>query len=218
MGHQPGKDRTPGGGKQDYETDPDFYAVYDHEFRFGLDAAASEYNHKCKAYLTIEDNSLEIDWLKAARHTKFGINIWLNPPYGRGIIQAFMQKCWETSQQGATVVALVHTTTDTRYWDDWVWDKAAEVRHVKGRLPFWSNTPDKHGKYGNTSDLPHSVIIWRPFYSGPTFQTSWDWKKEYFDRIGLLPRRDRKSKDKRIIEYYERDGSRISIEEAGKAA
>lgn len=211
MGHQKGKDRTPGGGKEDYETDPDFFSVCNHEFQFGLDAAASDYNHKCAAYLTKVDNAILVDWIKAARHTKFGVNIWLNPPYSRGIIQDFLRKCWETSQDGATVVALVHTTTDTKYWDTWVWDKAAEVRHMKGRLPFWGNEPDKHGNYGNTSDLPHSLIVYRPRYMGITLQTSWDWKKAHFDRIGLLPRRDKKSKDKKIIEYYERDGSRVPL-------
>lgn len=212
MGHQKGKDRTPGGGKECYETDPDFYAICNYEFQFGLDAAADEHNHKCKAYLTKADDAISMSWIDTARQcTKSGINIWLNPPYRRGIIQEFLRKCWEESQAGATVVALVHTTTDTRYWDTWVWNRAAEVRHMKGRLQFWGQDPDKKGRYGNTSDLPHSLIVYRPRYLGVTLQTSWDWKKAHFDRIGLLPRRDRKSKNKKIIEYYERDGSRVSL-------
>lgn len=201
MGRQKGKDRTPGGGKDFYETDPDFFHICDHEFRFGLDAAANEFNKKCCAYLTKERNALIIDWCAAARHTKHGISIWLNPPYSRGMGPAFLQKCWEESQKGATVAALVHTCTDTGYWDDWVWDKAAETRHIRGRLRFWLHEPDDKGNYGNTSDLPHSLIIYRPYYLGRTFQSIWNWKEDYIKTFGKLPIRDIKSKDRLIKEY-----------------
>jgi len=136
MGHQKGKDRTKGGGKEFYETDPEFYALLDWEFHFGLDAAASDDNAKCAAYITKERNALTLDWIAEARHTIHGVNIFLNPPYSRGIVNEFLRTCWEASQRGATVVVLVHTCTDTKYWDDWVWGKAAEVRHCKGRLNF----------------------------------------------------------------------------------
>lgn len=208
MGRQPGKDRTPGGGKEFYETDPDFYEICDYEFRFGLDAAASDINKKCKAFLSKEDDALTIDWINEARHTKYGVNIWLNPPYSRGMVPQFLQKCWEVSQYGATVVCLVHTCTDTKYWDNWVWDKAAEVRHIHGRLRFWLDQPDKNGNYGNISDLPHSMIVYRPYYLGCTFQSIWKWKVDYIERFGKLPIRDIKSRDKQIIGYMLPDGTR----------
>lgn len=205
MGNQAGKDRTPGGGKDDYETDDDFYTICNYEFRFGLDAAASKYNHKLSNYFNKEDNSLEQSWFIASN----GRSTWLNPPYSRGMVPAFLEKSWEESQVGLTVAVLVHTTTDTKYWDDWVWDKAAEVRHMKGRLPFWSQEPDKKGRYGNTSDLPHSLIIYRPFYDGPTFQSSWDWKASYIKRFGFIPVRDKKSKKREIKYYLDKDKNKV---------
>jgi site-specific DNA-methyltransferase (adenine-specific) len=131
MGNQKGKDRTPGGGKQDYETDPEFFDIVNYEFRFGLDAAADDNNHKCSAYLTKNDDATVVNWIAAARHTKYGINIWLNPPYSRGLVNEFLKKCWEASQAGATVVALVHTCLDTVYWHEYVIGKP-----VRQELPL----------------------------------------------------------------------------------
>jgi hypothetical protein len=74
-----------------------------------------------------------------------------------------------------------------------VWNKAAEVRHVRGRLKFWL------GKECNVSDLPHSLIIYRPRYLGITLQTSWDWKADYLKRIGPLPVRDKNTRE--IVRY-----------------
>jgi hypothetical protein len=81
-------------------------------------------------------------------------------------------------------------------------DKASEIRHIKGRLPFWSHKPDKNGKLGNTSDLPHSLIIYRPrSLIRRTHQFSWDWKKSYKETLGPLPIRSKKTKE--IIRYEE---------------
>ena len=118
------------------------------------------------------------------------------------MINGFLQKAWQTSQAGATVVILVHTCTDTAYWNDWVWDKAAEVRHIKGRLRFWL------GNEGNTSDLPHSLLIYRPYYFGSTHQISWDWKKAYMHRFGLMPIR---GKETRQIKYYENPTTGVRV-------
>jgi len=184
-----GKDRTPGGGKEFYETDPEFYDCCNAEFHFGLDAAADKNNAKCKAFISKEQDAIGVDWLEKCPATMLGKSIWLNPPYSRGLINEFLRKCLDASQRGATVVVLLHTCTDTKYWQDYVWDKAAEVRHIRGRLRFWFD------KTGNTSDLPHSLVVYRPFYKGPTLQTSWDWKSDYISRIGPLPVRNRDTRE-----------------------
>lgn len=204
MGHSPGKDRTPGGGKEYYETCPDFYQLCEYEFRCKLDAAAAEHNAKCKAFLDKKFNAVgpEVQWAKLAN------SIWLNPPYSRGMVPLFFQKSYEASQQGATVVCLVHTCTDVKYWDDWVWDKAAEVRHIHGRLKFWLPHPDKKGNYGTVSDLPHSLIVYRPYYLGRTHQSIWKWKEDYLKRFGRFPMRDLRSPDKTIKYYLNAEGLR----------
>ena len=212
MGKQPGKDRTPGGGKDTYETDPEFYKIVDYEFYFGLDCSANEKNAKCSVYITKEQNAILVDWLKLFwAKCPPNSSIWNNPPYGHGLIQEFLRKSWQISQKGQTAVLLVHTCTDTKYWNDWVWDKAAEVRHIKGRLPFWSDVPDKYGRLGNTSDLPHSLIVYRPNYLGRTYQSTWDWKADYMCRFNAIPVRNRKTRE--IMHYLTSDNIKIKPED-----
>ena len=43
----------------------------------------------------------------------------MNPPYGRGI-GVWLQKAYESSQQGSTVVCLIPSRTDTKGWHDYV--------------------------------------------------------------------------------------------------
>lgn len=205
MGNQAGKDRTLGGGKEYYETCPDFYKICDYEFEFGLDAAANNFNKKHVNFFSKEENSLVIPWKP---NIKPGKSVWLNPPYGRGMVPAFLEKCWKESQLGCTIAVLIHTCPDTKYWCDWIFGKAAEVRHVRGRLNFWLPEPDKKGNYGTVSDLPHSLIVYRPRYLGETYQSSWKWKDDYIERFGKLPVRDKKSKDRYVKEYLLHNGTR----------
>ncbi len=202
MGNQAGKDRTVGGGKEIYETDPDFFAAVNAEFNFGLDAAAEQHNSKCSSYIdkALDALAATVNWIL---YCVVGKSIWINPPYSRGMVPAFLQKAYETSQNGIDIVLLAHSCQDTKYWDDWVFGKAAEVRYIKGRLPFWGPEPDKKGKYCNISDLPHALIVYRKRWTGPTHQYSWDWKQAHRRFIGPIPKRDRKSKDKLIIGYEE---------------
>jgi site-specific DNA-methyltransferase (adenine-specific) len=58
----------------------------------------------------------------------------MNPPYGKHISD-WMKKAYHESLKGATVVCLVHSRTDTRWFHNWVYGKA-EIRFVKGRLKF----------------------------------------------------------------------------------
>ena len=199
MGNQKGKDRTSGGGRDDYETDTEFFDIVNHEFNFQIDFAASNFNAKCKHFFSKETDSLSVQWCHHIAEYSYG---WLNPPYSRGVGPEFIKKCYEESQHGVGSVVLVHTCTDTKYWREHVWNKAAEVRHIQGRLRFWRPEPDENGKLGGTSDLPHSLIIYRPNYSIPyTNQITWNWKQSYIDKIGPSPIRSIKTRE--IVKYQE---------------
>jgi site-specific DNA-methyltransferase (adenine-specific) len=70
---------------------------------------------------------------------------WLNPPYSK--CREFMVKAAFEAQRGSTVVCLVPSRTDTRWWHDCVWDRVrhqprpgVEVRFIKGRLKFGGAT------------------------------------------------------------------------------
>ena len=92
-----------------------------------VDPCATAENAKCALYFTREQDGLAQDW---GTHRCF-----VNPPYGRKI-GAWARKCFEASQGGALVVLLVPARTDTRWFHDWVANKA-KVTFLRGRLRFW---------------------------------------------------------------------------------
>ena len=107
----------------EWATPVDLYDRLNAEFNFDLDAAAAPHNAKHTNYLT---NCLEGDWdAKTA---------FMNPPWGRSIGH-FIKKAYEQSRRGITVVCLLPSCTDTKWWRDYVW-KAAEIRLITGRLRF----------------------------------------------------------------------------------
>ena len=114
------------------------------EFRFTLDPCASDTNHKCARYFTEQQDGLAQDW--------GGEVVFMNPPYGRTIGQ-WMRKAYHSSQAGATVVALVPSRTDTRWWHSWA-TKASDVRFVQGRLRF--------GSASNSAPFPSAIVVFRP--------------------------------------------------------
>ncbi len=48
--------------REDWSTPQDFYDKLNEEFHFTLDPCASDKNHKCEKYFTIEDDGLKQDW------------------------------------------------------------------------------------------------------------------------------------------------------------
>lgn len=126
-----------------WATPQTFYDRLHSEFNFTLDPCSNGENAKCSDFFTVEDDGLSQEW---APHT-----IFMNPPYGR-IIGAWIRKAHEESEKGATVVALIPSRTDTRYWHDYVM-KADEIRFVKGRLYFG----DGEGR----APFPSAVVVFR---------------------------------------------------------
>ena len=83
------------------------YEKLDAEFHFDIDAACTAENCLCKFGFAKEfQDALTIDWSNPPDFKK-NPTIFLNPPYGRGVIEAFTKKAFEASQKGATVVCLV---------------------------------------------------------------------------------------------------------------
>ena len=46
----------------EWATPQNFYDELDKEFHFDLDPCATDENHKCNDYYTVEDNGLEQNW------------------------------------------------------------------------------------------------------------------------------------------------------------
>lgn len=125
-----------------WATPQDFYDQVNAEFGFELDVCASPENAKCSRYFTREVDGLAQEW---------GGVCWMNPPYGR-VIGDWMRKAWESSLNGATVVCLVPSRTDTRWWHDYA--MRGEIRYVKGRLKF--------GDAKTNAPFPCALVIFRP--------------------------------------------------------
>lgn len=73
-----------------------------------------------------------------------------NPPYSD--IGAWVKKAWGESARG-TVVLLIPSRTDTRWWHDYVM-KAKEIRFIKGRLKF--------GDAKNSAPFPSCIVVFHP--------------------------------------------------------
>ena len=114
-------------------TPQDFFDKLNAEFGFVLDPAATDKTAKCSLYYTPETDGLSQSW-------DHGGAVFCNPPYGRAIYD-WVFKCWRESRKpGTTVVLLIPVRTDTRYFHEFIYRKAREIRFIRGRLRFGDGT------------------------------------------------------------------------------
>ena len=126
-----------------WSTPNSFYDKLNEEFHFTLDPCSTHDNHKCEKYFTKEDDGLSKSW--------FGETVFCNPPYGREI-KNWVKKCYiESMQKDTNVVALLPARTDTEWFHTYIYNKAKEIRFVKGRLKF--------GDSKNSAPFPSMVVI-----------------------------------------------------------
>ena len=122
-----------------WATPQDFFDELNNEFHFDLDVCADDTNHKCDKYYTKEQDGLAQKW------SGF---VWCNPPYGKEIGK------WvkAVSEYVGGGVMLLPARTDTRWFHDYIYNKA-EIRFIKGRLKF--------GGSKNSAPFPSMVVIFR---------------------------------------------------------
>ena len=129
----------------EWGTPQDTFDKLNEEFNFTLDPCATKYNAKCPKFYTKEDDGLSQDW--------GGERVFMNPPYGR-TINKWIEKAYKESLKGATVVCLIPSRTDTRYWHDYIFPYA-EIRFLKGRVKF-----GKNGIYA-PAPFPSAIAIFK---------------------------------------------------------
>ena len=127
----------------EWETPQSFFDALNDEFGFTRDVCATIDNTKCGFYFGTGDDGLIQDWT-------FDV-CWMNPPYGR-TIGKWVKKAYESSLQGATVVCLLPSRTDTAWWHDYA--IKGEVRFLRGRLKF--------SGHKNSAPFPSAVVIFKP--------------------------------------------------------
>lgn len=126
--------------KEDWETPQDLFYKLNKEFNFTVDVASSEENYKCNRHYTEKENGLIQNWNNEI--------VWCNPPYGRKIGD-WVKKA---SKSKATVVMLLPARTDTKWFHEYIYNKA-EIRFIKGRLKF--------GNSVNSAPFPSMIVIFR---------------------------------------------------------
>lgn len=114
----------------EWKTPKVFYQALDAEFGFTDDPCP-----------TGGSGGLERSW---------GGVVFCNPPYSQ--IKDWIKKGWDEFQQGKTVVFLLPSRTDTRWWHEYCM-KAKEIRFIKGRLKF--------GEAKNSAPFPSCIVIFK---------------------------------------------------------
>ncbi len=116
----------------DWQTPKAVYQVLDAEFNFDFDPAPTQPDF----------NGLEVEW---------GKRNFVNPPYGREIPK-WIEKGYQEHLKGKTVVFLIPSRTDTRWWHNYIM-KADEIRFIRGRLKF--NDGD------SPAPFPSAIVVFK---------------------------------------------------------
>jgi site-specific DNA-methyltransferase (adenine-specific) len=116
----------------DWRTPADVYAALDAEFSFDFDPCPPNPPY----------DGLAVPW---------GCSNFVNPPYGRELPK-WVAKAHLEAGLGRTVIMLIPSRTDTRWWHEHVM-RAQEIRYITGRLRFQGAT--------HNAPFPSCVVIWR---------------------------------------------------------
>lgn len=114
-----------------WSTPIDVLQELDQEFKFNFDPCPLNENPTF--------DGLSLEW---------GTSTFVNPPYSK--IKDWCKKAYEESQKGKTIVMLIPSRTDTKYWHDYIM-KAKEIRFIKGRLKF--------GGSKNSAPFPSCIVV-----------------------------------------------------------
>lgn len=117
-------------GEQDWYT-PEVYLTAARKVLgdFDLDPASSDVAQRfvnAKTYFTKDDNGLIQDW----RGT-----VWMNPPYGSGIVEQFAEKLVNSLPSIKGAVVLVNNATETR-WFQLLANNSNAICFPSGRIKF----------------------------------------------------------------------------------
>ncbi len=114
-----------------WRTPEKFYKELNKEFGFDFDP--------CPANPKFD--GLKIDW---------GSCNFVNPPYSE--ISKWVEKAYNENKKGKTVVMLIPSRTDTKWWHEYIM-KANEIRFIKGRLKF--------SGHKNSAPFPSAVVVFK---------------------------------------------------------
>ena len=109
-------------------------------FDFDIDVCADRPN-VCDFYYNEDEDGLSQEWNGLA---------WMNPPYGRNFGDWVKKARYQNTKNNCTVVCLLPSRTDTRWWHDNV-KYASVIVLMKGRLKF--------GEATNSAPFPSALVV-----------------------------------------------------------
>lgn len=111
--------------KSDWQTPSYLFDYFNERYKFTLDPCASDDNHLCEKYYTIEQDGLAQSWE--------GERVFMNPPYGKEIGK-WVKKAHDESKNNCLVIAMLPARTCT----DWFHKYCAgyEITFLKRRIKF----------------------------------------------------------------------------------
>ena len=122
---------------------------------FTLDPCASDDNHKCDKYFTIETDGLKQSWKDEV--------VFINPPYSD--ISKWVEKSFdECVTNNAKCVLLIPSRTDTKYWHRFIMPAAHSICFLQGRLKF--------GNSKNSAPFPSCIVYFEPKRAGEKYFSS----------------------------------------------
>jgi len=165
---------TVGAGTGEWRTPLDLFARLNERFQFTYDAFASHENALCETYSTIAgtfrkgrtsdgyDHSWPshecIDSLDGLQQDWDRRRVWMNPPYGRGILGRAMEKAAASRNSASIIVALVPANTDTHWWHESV-KPYATIHFLKKRVKF---IDPRTGEPGGSPPGGSAVVAYVP--------------------------------------------------------
>lgn len=138
--------------RDEWSTPMSVYKALDREFGFTLDACATGLNRRCVRWCgpgsELSEDGLEFSWEKE--------RVFVNPPYSRGSISSWVQKCCLESRLGSLVVAILPARVNATWFHDYVYGRA-ELRFLRGRIKF--EPPE--GVSESSPNFDTLIAIWR---------------------------------------------------------
>ena len=128
----------------EWDTPQWLFDALDKEFGFTLDPCSNwdGSNAKCENHYSLRENGLMKDWGTEV--------VFVNPPYSS--VADWVRKSYGSALEGATVVMLIPSRTDTKWWHKFC--MKAEIRFLRGRLKF--------GDAEDNAPFSSAIIVFRP--------------------------------------------------------
>lgn len=151
-----------GNGVDDRRTPLPLFEQYNRMWGFTLDAAASHENKLVRTYCTLDGTFIDdrpapekLSDSDGLAYSWTGQRVWINPPYGRGLLAPFIKKAYSEVRFGSceVVVALLPVRTEQAWFHDYVLNKA-QIEFLRGRV--------KYDGLSTGAPFPSMVVTWLP--------------------------------------------------------